>query len=123
MLCFVAVLLWSCSFSAGVYGIWSCFDWSCSMLKMALKNLETSTVFMWYFIIRGRGSTSGFGCMFFDNADRSLPAQVGDVIRDGLLEARWSSKDKSVQMEVRPFLRNMYRIRCISVNRLSCTQL
>jgi len=55
MLCFVAVLLWSCSCSAGVYGIWSCFDWSCSMMKMALKNLEISTVFMWYFIIRGRG--------------------------------------------------------------------
>jgi len=52
---FVAVLLWNCSCSAGVYGIWSCFDWPFSMLKMALKNLETSTVFMWYFIIRGRG--------------------------------------------------------------------
>jgi len=52
---FVAVLLWSCSCSAGVYGIWSYFDGSCSMLKMALKNLETSTVFMWYFIIREKG--------------------------------------------------------------------
>jgi len=69
------------------------------------------------------GATSGFGCMFFDNADRTVPAQVGDVIRDGLLEARWSSKDKAVQMEVRPFLRNVYRIRCTSVNLLSCRQL
>jgi len=59
---------------------------------------------------------SGFGCMFFDNADRTLPAQVGDVIRDGLLEARWSSNDKAVQMEVRPFLSNKCRIRCISVS-------
>lgn len=66
---------------------------------------------------------SGFGCMFFDNADRPVPAQVGDVIRDGLLEARWSSNDKAVQMEVRPFLRNMCRLRCISVNLLSCRQL
>jgi len=52
---FVAVLLWSCSCRAGVYGIWSCFDWACSMSKMVLKNLESSTVFMWYFIIRNRG--------------------------------------------------------------------
>ena len=52
---------------------------------------------------------SGFGCMLLDNADRTVPAQVGDVIRDGLLEARWSSNDKAVQMEVRPFLRNIYR--------------
>ena len=52
---------------------------------------------------------SGFGCMLLDNADRTVPAQVGDVIRDGLLEARWSSNDKVVQMEVRPFLRNIYR--------------
>lgn len=69
------------------------------------------------------GAMSGFGCMFSDNADRTVPAQVGDVIRDGLLEARWSSNDKAVQMEVRPFLPNIYRLRCISVNLLSCTQL
>jgi hypothetical protein len=60
---------------------------------------------------------SGFGCMFLDNADRTVPAQVGDVIRDGLLEARWSSHDKAVQMEVSPFLLNMYRLRCISVTK------
>jgi len=58
MQCFVAVLLWICSCSAGVYGIWSCFDWSCRMLKMASKNLETSTVFIWYFIMRGKGEVS-----------------------------------------------------------------
>jgi hypothetical protein len=66
---------------------------------------------------------SGFGCMFSDNVDTTVPAQVGDVIRDGLLEARWSSNDKAVQMEVRPFLLNIYRLRYISVNLLSCTQL
>ena len=53
---------------------------------------------------------SGFDHMFFDNADRTVHAQVGEEIRDGLLEARWSSKDKAVQIEVRPFLYNMYRI-------------
>lgn len=30
--------------------------------------------------------------------------QVGDEIRDGLLEARWSSSDKTVQKEVRQLL-------------------
>ena len=50
---------------------------------------------------------SGFDHMFFDNADRTVHAQVGEEIRDGLLEARWSSKDKAVQIEVRPFLYNM----------------
>jgi len=54
---------------------------------------------------------SGFGCMFSDNVNTTVPAQVGDVIRDGLLEARWSSNDKAVQMEVRPFLPNIYRLR------------
>jgi hypothetical protein len=50
---------------------------------------------------------SGFGRMFFNSTDRTVLAQVGDVIRDGLLEARWSSNDKAVQMEVRPFLCNV----------------
>ena len=57
------------------------------------------------------GAMSGFGCMFSDNVNTTVPAQVGDVIRDGLLEARWSSNDKAVQMEVRPFLPNIYRLR------------
>ena len=34
---FCSVLLWSCSCSAGVYGIWSFYDWSCSMLEMAFE--------------------------------------------------------------------------------------
>jgi hypothetical protein len=50
-LCFLTVAIvqpW------GVSGVWSYFGWSCSMWKMAWKNLEMSTVFMWYFIIWGR---------------------------------------------------------------------
>ena len=40
---FIAMVPYSCNCVAQkFYGIWSRFDWSCSMWKMALKNLETS---------------------------------------------------------------------------------
>jgi hypothetical protein len=39
-------------------------------------------------------------CISCDEADRTVCPQVGDEIRNGLLEARKSSKDKTVQKEV-----------------------
>jgi len=48
-------LFYSVVLAQGAYGLWSCFGWSCIMFEMALKNLETSSVFMRYSIIRGKG--------------------------------------------------------------------
>jgi hypothetical protein len=54
--------------------MWSGFDWSCSMWKMVLRNLETSTVFMWYCIISGRGR-------FWSTAGRSFESRLHSNVR------------------------------------------
>ena len=50
---FLNIYIYSCGcvtleyyWNNGVYGIWLGGGWSCNILKMYLKNLVTSTVFM-----------------------------------------------------------------------------
>jgi hypothetical protein len=50
------------------------FGWSCSIFEMALKNLETSIVFMWYSIIRGKGR-------FCSTVGRSLESSLHSNMR------------------------------------------
>jgi len=70
----LGLLCYSVVVAQGCYGLWSCFGWSYSMFEMALKNLETSTVFMWYSIMRGKGR-------FCSTVGRSLESSLHSIMR------------------------------------------